>query len=149
MMTNKTTVINEEPCEPCEKKKIYSTQFKEKPMEKKQTTQPYNTTQKIKSFGNAMVELITGKTQAAEDDIIKHNLSVCSMCDDLKRFNELPKGADLGLFDACGVCGCPIKQKVKRLGKNWTCPAGKWLTENTQSENTQPENTEQENVSVL
>lgn len=139
-MTNQT----EEPCEPCQKKKIYSTQFKETPMQNTQTTQPYTTTQKIKSFGGAMVELITGKTQAAEDDIIKHNLGVCSMCDDLKRFNELPKGADLGLFDTCGICGCYIKQKVKRLGKNWTCPAGKWLTENTQ-----PENTEQENVSVL
>ena len=148
-MTNQT----EEPCVPCEKKKIYSTQFKETPMQNTQNntqkTQPYTTTQKIKSFGGAMVELITGKTQAAEDDIIKHNLGVCSNCDDLKRFNELPKGADLGLFDACGICGCYIKQKVKRLGKNWTCPAGKWLTENTQSENTQPENTEQENVSVL
>ena len=146
-MTNQTN--NEEPCEPCEKKKIYSTQFKEKPMQDTQTTQPYTTTQKIKSFGNAMVELITGKTQAAEDDIIKHNLGVCANCDDLKRFNELPKGADLGLFDSCGICGCYIKQKVKRLGKNWTCPAGKWLTENTQPENTQSENTEQENVSVL
>lgn len=103
-------------------------------MEKTQKTQPYTATQKIKSFGGAMVELITGKTQAAEDDIIKHNLGVCSNCDDLKRFNELPKGADLGLFDTCGICGCPIKQKVKRLGKNWNCPAGKWLTENTQPE---------------
>ena len=115
-----------------------------------QKPQQYTTTQKIKSFGNAMVELITGKTQAAEFDIIKHNLSVCSNCDDLKRFNDLPKGADLGLFDSCGICGCYIKQKVKRLGKNWTCPAGKWLTENTQPENTQPEIKEQEeNVSVL
>lgn len=139
-MTNQAN--NEEPCEPCEKKKIYSTQFKE--VQDTPKTQPYTTTQKIKSFGGAMVELITGKTQAAENDIIKHNLSVCSMCDNLKRFNELPKGADLGLFDSCGICGCYIKQKVKRLGKNWTCPAGKWLTENTQ-----PENTEQENVSVL
>lgn len=146
-MTNQT----EEPCEPCQKKKIYSTQFKETPMQNNtQKTQTYTTTQKIKSFGGAMVELITGKTQAAEDDIIKHNLGVCSNCDDLKRFNELPKGADLGLFDHCGICGCYIKQKVKRLGKNWTCPAGKWLTENTPPENTQPESKEQEeNVSVL
>ena len=147
-MTN-TTVTNEEPCEPCEKKKIYSTQFKETPMQNTQKTQPYTTTQKIKSFGGAMVELLTGKTQAPDFDIIKHNLSVCSNCDDLKRFNELPKGADLGLFDTCGICGCPVKQKVKRLGKNWTCPAGEWLTENTPPENTQSKSKEQENVSVL
>lgn len=115
-------------CDECENKKTYSKQFNNNAeiVEKKE----YTLLEKVNSFSDAMFEFFSGETEKAEIKTIKHNLNICANCDDLKRFQKTEKGSALTLGDRCGICGCFVKQKVKQLGKHWTCPNGKWLTEN-------------------
>lgn len=52
-------------------------------------------------------------------------LGLCANCDALKRLHGgLPKGADVGLLDRCGECGCLVKVKAA-LGSQH-CPRNLW-----------------------
>ena len=44
----------------------------------------------------------------------------------IKRFNQLPKGADIMKGDRCSKCGCVLKYKTSMHGNYFRCPRKKW-----------------------
>lgn len=55
----------------------------------------------------------------------QQRLLLCASCDKLRRLHGgLPPGADVGLLDRCGECGCLVKAKAFLSGQR--CPLGKW-----------------------
>ena len=62
---------------------------------------------------------------APEPSQYQRRLFLCAGCADLQRFHAgVPPGADVGLLDRCGACGCFVRAKALLAGQS--CPQGKW-----------------------
>ena len=104
-------------CIPCQKNKLYSKQFNDKGQIVERSL-----IEKTISFAGAMVEEAT----PCPKDEQKKRLLICSFCDFLNRFNQLPKGADVSNKDTCIICGCYLFKKSAQIGKKWNCPLIFW-----------------------
>ena len=61
----------------------------------------------------------------SEPSQYQQRLLLCASCGKLRRLHGgLPPGADVGLLDRCGECGCLVKAKAFLSGQR--CPLGKW-----------------------
>lgn len=62
---------------------------------------------------------------APEPSQYQRRLFLCAHCDALQRFHAgAAAGADVGLLDRCGECGCFVRGKALLAGQS--CPLGKW-----------------------
>ena len=74
----------------------------------------------------AAVSVATGEAKPIDDALIEQRRRICSLCPFVKRFNQLPKGADIMKGDRCSKCGCVLKYKTSMYGNDFRCPRKKW-----------------------
>ena len=74
----------------------------------------------------AAVSVATGEAKPIDDALIEQRRRICSLCPFIKRFNQLPKGADIMKGDRCAKCGCVLKFKTSMYGNYFRCPRRKW-----------------------
>ena len=82
--------------------------------------------EQIGTATGAAVSVATGEAKPIDDALIEQRRRICSLCPFIKRFNQLPKGADIMKGDRCSKCGCVLKKKTSMYGTFFRCPRRKW-----------------------
>lgn len=82
--------------------------------------------EQIGTATGAAVSVATGEAKPIDDALIEQRRRICSLCPFIKRFNQLPKGADIMKGDRCSKCGCVLKYKTSMYGNYFRCPRKKW-----------------------
>ena len=91
---------------------------------------------KAKTYANALIDSKLRKiTYYCSKEHNLERLYMCSMCDNIKRANKLPKGAMVMKGDTCSLCGCFLTKKSSEFNsKYYSCPLksdefpnGKWF----------------------
>lgn len=82
--------------------------------------------EQIGTATGAAVSVATGEAKPIDDALIEQRRRICSLCPFIKRFNQLPKGADIMKGDRCAKCGCVLKYKTSMYGNYFRCPRKKW-----------------------
>ena len=82
--------------------------------------------EQIGTATGAAVSVATGEAKPIDDALIEQRRRICSLCPFIKRFNQLPKGADIMKGDRCSKCGCVLKYKTSMYGTYFRCPRRKW-----------------------
>ena len=82
--------------------------------------------EQIGTATGAAVSVATGEAKPIDDALIEQRRRICSLCPFIKRFTQLPKGADIMKGDRCSKCGCVLKYKTSMYGTYFRCPRRKW-----------------------
>lgn len=82
--------------------------------------------EQVSTAAGAAVSVATGEAKPIDDALIEQRRRICSLCPFIKRFNQLPKGADIMKGDRCSKCGCVLKYKTSMYGNYFRCPRKKW-----------------------